>query len=92
MDRDLKAHLGGARCGLKVKFMNRADLLAHLAAVKRQVTVGQSLIDAQSAAGSDVTAAEKTLAALDRAQDLQLAEIEVILNELDKLPPFESEQ
>jgi hypothetical protein len=59
--------------------MNRADLLAYLTAVKRQVTVGQSLIDAQrriiaslTTFGSDVTAAEKILAELDRTQDLRL--------------------
>ena len=74
--------------------MNRFALLEGLT----EHAAGEIVIDAQkriiaslTAIGSDTLKAEKTLEAFEQSQDLRIAEIDRLLDVLDKLPPVANE-
>lgn len=76
--------------------MDRDGLLAQLQAAKRKVAASDGLIAEQRQivvslrlAGSDTSLAEETLSALQVGQEAHLAEIERILDELDRIPILE---
>ncbi len=76
--------------------MDRDGLLAQLQAAKRKVAASDELIAEQRQivvslrlAGSDTSLAEETLSTLQVGQEAHLAEIERILDELDRIPILE---
>jgi hypothetical protein len=78
--------------------MSRTELLVRVEHAERQVVLAQSLIDAQRllvlslrSAGTGAASAQKTLDELERAQDARLAEIDALLDQLDKIPMGEEE-